>query len=83
MSRKGTLHADYAQKVYESNRKRSVKKSSLTKELKEKILHYHHQKFSPEMMVKAKGGCSSENFIHLLLDPSWNIGIDQTEPALS
>ncbi|VMQ96150.1 transposase-like protein, IS1239 [Streptococcus pneumoniae] len=37
------------------NRKRSVKKSSLTKELKEKILHYHNQKFSPEMMVKAKG----------------------------
>ncbi|MDT5830093.1 IS30 family transposase, partial [Streptococcus pneumoniae] len=26
--------------------KRSVKKSSLTKELKEKILHYHNQKFS-------------------------------------
>jgi len=25
------------------------------KELKEKILHYHNQKFSPEMMVKAKG----------------------------
>ncbi|WP_150820097.1 helix-turn-helix domain-containing protein, partial [Streptococcus pneumoniae] len=30
---------------YENNRKRSVKKSSLTKELKEKILHYHNQKF--------------------------------------
>ena len=47
--------ADYAQQSYENNRKRSVKKSSLTKELKEKILHYHNQKFSPEMMVKAKG----------------------------
>ena len=46
--------ADYAQQSYENNQKRSVKKSSLTKELKEKILHYHHQKFSPEMMVKAK-----------------------------
>ncbi len=47
--------ADYAQQSYESNLRRSVKKSSLTKELKEKILHYHNQKFSPEMMVKAKG----------------------------
>ncbi|COH43808.1 IS1239 transposase [Streptococcus pneumoniae] len=44
-----------AQQSYENNRKRSVKKSSLTKELKEKILHYHNQKFSPEMMVIAKG----------------------------
>ncbi|CEV40450.1 IS1239%2C transposase%2C putative [Streptococcus pneumoniae] len=25
------------------------------KKLKEKILHYHNQKFSPEMMVMAKG----------------------------
>ncbi|VFI02692.1 IS1239 transposase [Streptococcus pneumoniae] len=47
--------ADYAQQSYENNRKHSVKKSSLTKELKEKILHYHNQKFSPEMMVMAKG----------------------------
>ena len=35
--------------------KLSILKSSLTKELKEKILHYHNQKFSPEMMVKGKG----------------------------
>ena len=47
--------ADYAQQSYENNRKCSVKKSSLTEELKEKILHYHNQKFSPEMMVMAKG----------------------------
>ena len=47
--------ADYAQQSYENNRKHSVKRSSLTKELKEKILHYHNQKFSPEMMVMAKG----------------------------
>ncbi|EID71295.1 hypothetical protein HMPREF1112_0218 [Streptococcus pseudopneumoniae SK674] len=47
--------SDYAQQSYENNRKRSVKKSRLTKELKEKILHYHNQKISPEMMVKAKG----------------------------
>ena len=47
--------ADYAQMVYETNRKRSVKKPILTKELKQKILHYHNQKLSPEMMVKAKG----------------------------
>lgn len=52
---KKVYSADYAQQTYESNRKRSVKKSSLIKELKEKILHYHNQKFSPEMMVKAKG----------------------------
>ena len=47
--------ADYAQMVYETNRKRSVKKPILTEELKQKILHYHNQKLSPEMMVKAKG----------------------------
>ena len=41
--------------VYENNRKRSVKKSTLTKELKQKILHYHNQKLSPEMMIKATG----------------------------
>ncbi|CAG6046368.1 IS1239, transposase, putative [Streptococcus pneumoniae] len=35
--------------------KLSILKSSLSKELKEKILHYHNKKFSPEMMVKAKG----------------------------
>ena len=40
---------------YGSNRKCLVKKLILTKELKEKILHYHNQKLSPEMMVKAKG----------------------------
>ncbi len=42
---------DYAQQSYENNRKRSVKKPILTKELN----HYHNQKLSPEMMVKAKG----------------------------
>ena len=47
--------ATYAHMVYETNRKRSVKKSILTKELKQKILHYHNQKLSPEMIVKAKG----------------------------
>lgn len=46
---------DYAQKVYENNRKRSVKPAKLTKALKDKILHYLKQKYSPEMMVKAKG----------------------------
>ncbi|MHB9782903.1 IS30 family transposase, partial [Streptococcus sp. 10F2] len=43
-----------AQENYEKNRKRSVKKLILTKEMKEQILHYHRQKYSPEMMVKAK-----------------------------
>ena len=52
---KKVYSADYAQQSYENNRKRSVKKASLTKELKEKILHYHNQKLSPEMMAKAKG----------------------------
>ncbi|CJV33859.1 IS1239%2C transposase%2C putative [Streptococcus pneumoniae] len=52
---KEVYSADYAQQSYENNRKRSVRKSSVTKELKEKILHYHNQKFSPEMMVMAKG----------------------------
>ncbi|VJI64776.1 IS1239 transposase [Streptococcus pneumoniae] len=45
---KEVYSADYAQQSYENNRKRSVKKSNLTKELKEKILHYHNQKFSPD-----------------------------------
>ncbi|VJA15633.1 transposase [Streptococcus pneumoniae] len=35
---KEVYSADYAQQSYENNRKRSVKKSSLTKELKEKRL---------------------------------------------
>lgn len=52
---KEVYSADYAQQSYENNRKRSTKKSRLNKELKEKIHHYHNQKFSPEMMVKAKG----------------------------
>ncbi|WP_153300548.1 helix-turn-helix domain-containing protein, partial [Streptococcus pneumoniae] len=52
---KEVYSADYAQQSYENNRKRSVRKSSVTKELKEKILHYHNQKFSPEMMVMVKG----------------------------
>lgn len=47
--------ADFAQESYKNNRKRSVKQVSLTKELKEKIHHYIKQKYSPEMMVKAKG----------------------------
>ena len=47
--------ADYTQMLYETNQKLSVKKSTLTKELKQKILHYHNQKLSPEMMVKTKG----------------------------
>ena len=34
--------------------KLSTLKSSLSKELKEKILHYHNQKFSPEMKESAR-----------------------------
>ena len=51
---KKVYSADYAQTVYQTNRKRSVKKIILTKELKEKIVHYTKQKFSPEMMVNKK-----------------------------
>ena len=47
--------ADFAQKAYQNNRKRSVKQMTLTKELKEKMTHYIKQKYSPETMVKAKG----------------------------
>ncbi|WP_284120697.1 IS30 family transposase, partial [Streptococcus canis] len=47
--------ADFAQKAYQNNRKRTVKQVSLTKELKEKMTHYIKQKYSPEMMVKANG----------------------------
>ena len=51
---KKVYSADYAQTVYQTNQKRSVKKIILTKELKEKIVNYTKQKFSPEMMVKKK-----------------------------
>lgn len=51
---KKVYSADYAQTVYQTNRKKSVKKLILTEEIKQKILHYHKQKFSPEMMVKTK-----------------------------
>ncbi len=58
-ARKGKFEAiysaDFAQKAYQNNRKRSAKQVSLTKELKEKMTHYIKQKYSPEMMVKAKG----------------------------
>ena len=47
--------ADFAQKAYQNNRKRSVKQVSLTKGLKEKITHFIEQKYYPEMMVKSKG----------------------------
>lgn len=47
--------ADFAQEVYETNRKRSFKPIKLSKTLKNKILHYLKQKYSPEMIVKTKG----------------------------
>ncbi|MBM7643809.1 IS30 family transposase [Streptococcus loxodontisalivarius] len=52
---KKVYSAEFAQNAYEKNRKRSVKPVYLTKDVKEKILHYWKQKYSPEMMVKAKG----------------------------
>ncbi len=57
--RKGTFEvlysADFPQEAYQNNRKRSVKQVSLTKGLKEKIIHYIIHRYSPEMMVKTKG----------------------------
>lgn len=47
--------ADAAQGVYDENRTKSVRPVTLTKELKERIVHYWRQKYSPEMIVKAKG----------------------------
>ncbi len=41
--------------VYDENRIKSVRPVTLTKELKERIVHYWKQKYSPEMMVMAKG----------------------------
>lgn len=46
---------DAAQVVYDENRTKSVRPVTLTKELKERIVHYRGQKYSPEMMVKTKG----------------------------
>lgn len=43
-----------AQKLYGNNLKRLVKQTYLTDEVKEKIIHYIEQKYSPEMMVKTK-----------------------------
>lgn len=51
---KKVYSADYAQTIYQTNRRKSVKKLLLTKGIKQKILHYHKQKISPEMMVKTK-----------------------------
>ena len=47
--------ADAAQVVYDENRTKSVRPITLTKELKERIVHYWRQKYSPEMMGMAKG----------------------------
>ena len=47
--------ADYAQMIYRTNKSKGGRKCLLTKELKEKICHYIKQKFSPEMIIKAKG----------------------------
>ena len=52
---KEVYSADYAQQSYENNRKRSVRKLSVTKELKERFSTIITKKFSPEMMVMAKG----------------------------
>lgn len=52
---KKVYRADAAQSAYDTNRTKSVRPVTLTKELKEQILHYWGQKYSPEMMVKAKG----------------------------
>lgn len=57
--RRGTFElvyrADYAQAIYQENRAKSVRSVRLTKQLKARILHYWKQKYSSEMIVKAKG----------------------------
>ena len=40
--------AGFAQSQYEENHKRSVKQTTLTKELKTRIVHYMKQHYSPE-----------------------------------
>ena len=46
---KKVYSADYAQTVYQTNRKRSVKKIILTKQLKEKILQGTSKNFSKNL----------------------------------
>lgn len=46
--------ADYAQLVYEDNRKASGRKVSIDQSTKDTIVHYTKEKWSPEMMVKTK-----------------------------
>lgn len=46
--------ADAAQVVYDENRTKSVRPVTSTMELKERIVHYWRQKYSPEMMGMAK-----------------------------
>ena len=47
--------ADYAQQAYTKARQNSGRKTKIEKATKEKIVYYMRQKYSPEMMVKAKG----------------------------
>ncbi len=49
---KRIYHPDYAQNKYKINRKKSVKRGVLNKELKEQITRLNKQKISPKMMVK-------------------------------
>lgn len=57
--RRGTFElvyrADYAQAIYQENRAKSVRSVRVTKQLKARILHDWKQKYSSEMIVKAKG----------------------------
>ena len=47
-------NSDYAQKQYETSRKKSIKKTKLDKKLTEIIVHYIKDKVSPEVIAKVK-----------------------------
>lgn len=74
--------ADFAQDTYDNNRKRSVKRLSLTKELRENIVHYIKQKYSPEMIVKTKGINVSISTIYYWIHHG-QLGLNQSRYALS
>lgn len=71
-----------AQKLYGNNLKRLVKQTYLTDEVKEKIIHYIEQKYSPEMMVKTKK-VQYPSLNHLLLDSPRTLGFDSSRYAVS
>lgn len=56
--------ADYAQSIYEQNRKNSSRKSKQDKEVIIRIQHYLKQKYTPEMIVNSKNVPVSSSTIY-------------------